>query len=56
MTNIEINNCIYKVHPGFNQNDSDENGKMAPQENCTKKRPEDVIIHLLPKIIKIKSV
>ena len=46
MTNIEINNCIYKVHPVFNQNDSDENGKMAPQENC----------NLLPKIIKIKSV
>ena len=55
MTNIEINNCIYKVHPVFNQNDSDENGKMAPQENC-KKSAEDVIIHLLPKIIKIKSV
>ena len=36
MTNIEINNCIYKVHPVFNQNDSDENGKMAPQENCKK--------------------
>ena len=36
MTNIEINNCIYKVHPVFNQNDSDENGRMAPQENCKK--------------------
>ena len=28
MTNIEINNCIYKVHPVFNLNASDENGNI----------------------------
>ena len=26
MTNIEINNCVYKVHPVFNLNASDTNG------------------------------
>ena len=28
MTNIEINNCIYKVHPVFNLNASDKNGNI----------------------------
>ena len=28
MTDIEINNCIYKVHPVFNLNASDENGNI----------------------------
>ena len=41
MTNIEINNCIYKVHPVFNLNASDENGKMTPQENCKKSARRD---------------
>ena len=28
MTNIEINNCVYKVHPVFNLNASDKNGNI----------------------------
>ena len=28
MSNIEINNCVYKVHPVYNLYASDENGNI----------------------------
>ena len=28
MTNIEINNCVYKVHPVYNLYASDKNGNI----------------------------
>ena len=53
MSNIEINNCVYKVHPVYNLYASDENGNIihiVKQVPCTgNKQKNGYLCHMVRK-------